>query len=132
MSVAHQQVEAQWEHEEKATKKMKAKKYVPSVSPRISEVLKLCTGDVDGLSEGDIEPFMEYDEDLPGKPEAEDRPVLQKAVDEKLEDAPKEVRQDADEKLDVELSPDGVTVERQDNSDLAAEHCGLGEDRPHL
>ena len=59
---------ASGEHEEKATKKMKAKKYVPSVSPHISVVLKLCTGEVDDLSESDTEPFMEYDEDLPVKP----------------------------------------------------------------
>ena len=41
VSAAYQQVEAQWEHEEKATMKMKVKKYVPSVSPHISVVLKL-------------------------------------------------------------------------------------------
>ena len=44
-------------------------------------VLKLCTGEVDDLSESDMEPFMEHDEDLPVKPAAEDRPVPQKSVE---------------------------------------------------
>ena len=81
VSGLHQQVEAQWEHEEKATKKIKAKRYAPSVSPHISVVLKLCTGEVGDLSESDIEPSVEYDEDLPVKPAAEDRPVPQKSVE---------------------------------------------------
>ena len=74
-------MEAQWEHEEKATKKMKAKKYVPSVSPHISVVLKLCTREIDHLLESDMEPFMEHDEDHPVKPVAEDRPVPMKSVE---------------------------------------------------
>ena len=61
---------------------MKAKKYIPSVSPHISVVLKLCTGEIDDVSERDMEPFMEYDEDLLVKPAAEYHPVQQKCVEE--------------------------------------------------
>ena len=72
--------------------------------------------DADEKPDGELSP----DADVEARPDADEKP------DKKLSpDADVEVRPDADEKPRHCSEEDGVTVERQDNSDLAAEQGGL-------